>query len=152
MPCSIRALQMRVLVTGGSGFIGSHVVDVLAARGHAPVIFDRVRSPHHERGSVPIVLGDATDVDLLATAMAGCDVVVHLAAMADVNDVQADPEGAEEANGRATLAVLEAARRAGVGRVVYGSTIWAYSDCPEPAVDEDTRLTAPGHLYTATKV
>src|SRR4051794_20788441 len=146
---SIRASPMKLLVTGGSGFIGSHVVDVLAERGHEPVIFDRIRSPH---GSYPTVVGDATDCASLEHAMKGCDAVVHLAAMADVNDVQADPEGAERANARATLAVLEAARRAGVGRVVYGSTIWAYSDCPEPAVDEDTRLTAPGHLYTATKV
>jgi UDP-glucose 4-epimerase len=72
--------------------------------------------------------------------------------MADVNDVQADPQGAERANGRATLAVLEAARQAGVKRVVYGSTIWVYSDCPETAVDEDTRFVMPGHLYTATKL
>src|SRR3954469_13229378 len=143
---------MKVLVTGGSGFIGSHVIDVLSARGHVAVNFDRVRSPHHERASVESVLGDCTDTEVLAAAMQGCDAVVHLAAMADVGDVQKDPEGAERANARATLAVLEAARRAGVGRVVYGSTIWAYSDCPEPAVDEDTRLTAPGHLYTATKV
>ena len=143
---------MKVLVTGGSGFIGSHVVDVLVERGHEPVIFDRVVSPHHRRGAVETVLGDATDTDHLAAAMKGCDAVVHLAAMADVNHVQADPEGAERANGRATLAVLEAARRAEVGRVVYGSTIWVYSDCPEIAVDEDTRLVTPGHLYTATKL
>jgi UDP-glucose 4-epimerase len=143
---------MKVLVTGGSGFIGSHVIDVLSARGHVAVNFDRVRSPHHDRGSVESVLGDCTDTEVLAAAMQGCDAVVHLAAMADVGDVQKDPEGAERANARATLAVLEAARRSGVGRVVYGSTIWAYSDCPEPAVDEDTRLTPPGHLYTATKV
>jgi UDP-glucose 4-epimerase len=140
---------MKVLVTGGSGFIGSHVVDVLAARGHEPVIFDRVRSPY---GSFPTVLGDATDCGALEAAMAGCDAIVHLAAMADVNDVQADPEGAERANGRATLAVLEAARRAKVERVVYGSTIWVYSDCPETAVDEETRFVMPGHLYTATKL
>src|SRR4051812_33595287 len=102
MPCSIRALLMKVLVTGGSGFIGSHVVDVLAARGHTPVIFDRVRSLHHEQNSVETVLGDATDSRPLAAAMDGCDAGVHLAAMADVNHVQADPEGAERANGRAT--------------------------------------------------
>jgi UDP-glucose 4-epimerase len=143
---------LKVLVTGGSGFIGSHVVDVLIARGHEPVIFDRLPSPHHERGSVATVIGDATDTDDLAAAMKSCDAVVHLAAMADVNDVQADPEGAERLNGRATLAVLEAARRSGVERVVYGSTIWVYSDCPETAVDEDTRFVAPGHLYTATKL
>jgi UDP-glucose 4-epimerase len=72
--------------------------------------------------------------------------------MADVNDVQADPAGAETANARATLAVLEAARRVGVKRVVYGSTIWVYSDVPETAVCEETRLSPPAHLYTATKL
>jgi UDP-glucose 4-epimerase len=143
---------LRVLVTGGSGFIGSHVVDVLAARGHVPVNFDRVESPHHEPGSVETILGEATDADALSAAMDGCDAVIHLAAMADVNDVQADPEGAELANSRATLAVLEAARRAEVGRVVYGSTIWVYSDVPETSVCEKTRLSPPAHLYTATKL
>jgi UDP-glucose 4-epimerase len=143
---------LRVLVTGGSGFIGSHVVDVLAARGHEPVNFDRVESPHHEPGSVETIIGEATDADALAAAMHGCDAVIHLAAMADVNDVQADPEGAELANSRATLAVLEAVRRSGVGRVVYGSTIWVYSDVPETSVCEQTRLSHPAHLYTATKL
>jgi UDP-glucose 4-epimerase len=143
---------MKVLVTGGSGFIGSHVLDVLVARGHQAVNFDRVPSPHRDRGSVPTVIGDATDTEVLADAMKGCHAVVHLAAMADVNHAQADPQGAERLNARATLAVLEAARRAGVERVVYGSTIWVYSDVPEPGVDEDTRVAAPGHLYTATKL
>jgi UDP-glucose 4-epimerase len=127
-------------------------VDVLAARGHVPVNFDRVESPHHEPGSVETILGEATDADALAAAMEGCDAVIHLAAMADVNDVQADPEGAELANSRATLAVLEAVRRSGVGRVVYGSTIWVYSDVPETSVCEQTRLSPPAHLYTATKL
>src|SRR3954447_5075429 len=145
-------MSSRVLVTGGSGFIGSHVVDAHKERGHVPVNFDRVESPHHARGSVEHVRGDCTDVAALERAMARCDAVIHLAAMADVNDVQADPTGADEMNARATAAVLEAARRAEVGRVVYGSTIWVYSDCPESDVDEDTRLAHPGHLYTATKL
>jgi UDP-glucose 4-epimerase len=145
-------LALRVLVTGGSGFIGSHVLDVLVERGHKPLNFDRVESPHHEGDAIDTVLGDATDADALAAAMDGCEAVIHLAAMADVNDVQKDPEGAEVANARATLAVLEAARRAGVGRVVYGSTIWVYSDVPETEVCEQTRLEPPAHLYTATKL
>jgi UDP-glucose 4-epimerase len=127
-------------------------VDVLNACGHEPVNFDRVESPHHEPGSVTTVIGEATDTDALAAAMQDCDAVIHLAAMADVNDVQADPQGAELANSRGTLAVLEAARRAEVSRVVYGSTIWVYSDVPETDVCEETRLSHPAHLYTATKL
>src|SRR3954463_2822760 len=145
-------MSSRVLVTGGSGFIGSHVVDALVERGNVPVNFDRVESPHHARGSVEHVRGDCTDVAALERAMSGCDAVVHLAAMADVNEVQADPTGADEMNARATAAVLEAARRAEIGRVVYGSTIWVYSDCPESDVDEKTRFVMPGHLYPAPKL
>src|SRR2546423_12845861 len=145
-------LALRVLVTGGSGFIGSHVLDVLVERGHEPVNFDRVESPHHDGDGIATVVGDATDASALTAAMDGCEAVIHLAAMADVNDVQQDPEGAEAANARATLAVLEAARRAGVRRVLYGSTIWVYSDVPETEVCEQTRLEPPAHLYTATKL
>src|SRR3954447_12471256 len=84
MPRSPGGMALRVLVTGGSGFIGSHVVDVLMARGHVPVNFDRVESPYHSAGDVETVLGEGTDVDVLAAAMDGCDAVIHLAAMADV--------------------------------------------------------------------
>ena len=62
------------------------------------------------------------------------------------------PEDAERVNARGTVAVLEAARRAGVKRIVYASTIWVYSDCDEEAVDEDTLLPPPSHLYTSTKL
>ena len=72
--------------------------------------------------------------------------------MADVNDVHAEPEDAERVNARGTVAVLEAARRAGVKRIVYASTIWVYSDCEPEAVDEETLLPPPSHLYTSTKL
>ncbi len=143
---------MRVLVTGGSGFIGSHVVDKLRARGHVPVIYDLRPSPWHEPGTVETVLGSITDREALERALHSCDAVAHLAAVADVNDVHASPEDAERINARGTVAVLEAARRAGVKRIVYASTIWVYSDCEEQAVDEDTLLPAPSHLYTSTKL
>jgi UDP-glucose 4-epimerase len=141
---------MRILVTGGSGFIGSHVVDALQARGHEPVIFDLRPSPWH--GSVPTVLGSVTDRHALERALRGCAAVVHLAAVADVNDVHASPEVAERVNAHGTVSVLEAARRTGVRRVVYASTIWVYSDCAPAEVDEDTLLTPPSHLYTSTKL
>lgn len=143
---------MRVLVTGGGGFIGSHVVDRLMRDGHTPRIFDLSASPYHSPLEVETFTGSITDPANLDLAMRDCDAVIHLAAVADVSHVLADPVLAEEVNTRGTLNVLEAACRAKVGRVVYGSTTWVYSDCAEQAVDEDTPIPAPRHLYTATKL
>jgi len=143
---------MRVLVTGGGGFIGSHVVDRLMEAGHTPRVFDLSASPYHSPLEVETFTGSITDPANLDLAMRDCDAVIHLAAVADVAHVHADPVLAEEVNTRGTLNVLEAACRAEVGRVVYGSTTWVYSDCAEQAVDEETLIPAPRHLYTATKL
>jgi UDP-glucose 4-epimerase len=142
---------MRVLVTGGSGFIGSHVVDKLIERGINVRIFDVVRSPHHAPGEIDTYLGDLTDLEAITAAADGCDAVIHLAAIADVNHVAADPGFAELVNSRGTFNVLEAARTAGVKRVVYGSTIWVYNGY-DGLADEDTNAGLPSHLYTATKL
>lgn len=141
---------MRVLVTGGAGFIGSHVVDRLAAHGVVPVIFDHHRSRHHAEGEH--FLGSILDVEALRLAMNSVHAVIHLAAIADVKEVFEDPSYAETVNTRGTLCVLEAARRCRVKRVIYGSTSWVYSDCPGREVDEETPLPPPSHLYTATKI
>jgi UDP-glucose 4-epimerase len=144
---------MKVLVTGGSGFIGSHVVDRLQIRGLEPRIFDLVPSPHHRAGDVDTVLGDLCDPDAVRDALQGCDAVVHLAALADVDQVTKDPALADRVNVRGTQSLLDAARELEIGRFVYASTIWVYGDAAGPeAVDEDTPLGLPKHFYTATKI
>ena len=144
---------MRVLVTGGAGFIGSHVVDRLQARGLEPRIFDLIPSPHHRAGGVDTVLGDLCSPDAVRDALQGCDAVVHLAALADVDQVTKDPALADRVNVRGTQTLLDAARELEIGRFVYASTIWVYGDAAGPeAVDEDTPLGLPKHFYTATKI
>ena len=141
---------MKVLVTGGSGFIGSHVIDRLLAHGHEPRLFDLVPFPYSE---VDTVIGDLLSPADVRRGLAGCDAVIHLAAVADVNHVKADPVRAEEMNSRGTAVLLEAARAEETPRVVYGSTIWVYGDgLPGETLDEDAALPVPGHLYTATKL
>jgi UDP-glucose 4-epimerase len=142
---------LKALVTGGSGFIGSHVVDKLLAAGHEARVFDLLPWGYEPREGFEAVSGDLLDPAVLRAAAEGCDVIVHLAAEADVGLVAKDPAGAEQLNARGTLNVLEAARATGA-RVVYASTIWVYSDVAESHVDEDSQLALPAHLYTATKL
>ncbi len=141
---------MRILVTGGLGFIGSHVVDKLRERGFNVRVYDLKNGSRPE--GVELYNASLLDVETLRIAMNGVDALYHLAAVADVNDVVADPSYAEMINVRGTLNVLEAARRAGVRRVIYGSTTWVYSECPGDLVDEETIPLPPKHLYTATKL
>ncbi len=141
---------MKVLVTGGAGFIGSHVVDRLAAHGVLPLIFDQQHSSYHP--NVEHCIGSILDVEALRVAMSGVHAVIHLAAVADVKEVFADPFYAETVNTHGTMCVLEAARRCRIKRLIYGSTTWVYSDCPETDVDEEMPIPAPSHLYTATKI
>lgn len=141
---------MRVLVTGGSGFIGSHVVDKLRDRGIQVRVFDMVMPTF--RTDVEFYHGSLLDLEALRMATAGIDAVYHLAAIADVKDVYEEPHYAESINVRGTINVLEAARRSRLERVIYGSTTWVYSEASEPFVTEETPLRAPAHLYTATKI
>ena len=141
---------MRCLVTGGSGFIASHIVDNLQRMGIEVRIFDLRRSEYAP--DCDHFIGSILDLEALRLAMNGVHAVFHLAAIADVKDVHDDPVYSENINTRGTISVLEAARRAGVERVIYGSTTWVYSDAEGDVVDEETLIPPPTHLYTATKL
>lgn len=141
---------MKVLVTGGSGFIGSHVVDKLRDKGVKVRVYDTVMPTF--RDDIEYYQGSILDKTALGFAIFDMDAVMHLAAVADVKDVFEDPHYSEAINVRGTINVLEAARKSSVKRVIYGSTTWVYSDADVDTVDETTPLHAPSHLYTATKL
>ncbi|HVW34065.1 MAG TPA: NAD-dependent epimerase/dehydratase family protein, partial [Acidimicrobiia bacterium] len=145
---------MRTLVTGGGGFIGSHVVDRLVAAGHDVGVVD-LKPP--QRPDVDHLAVDINDVDALTAAFAGADAVFHLAAYADVNDVSREPVEATDSNVVGVAKVWEACRRNNVGRAILASTVWVYNGAAgdgDGPLDEDAAfdLAAMGHLYTSSKV
>ncbi len=142
---------MLITITGGSGFVGSHVVDALTAAGHEVRVIDR-RPPL--RLEVDWREVDLLDEDALTDALRGSDAVFHLAAMADVNEVLANPVESVALNALGTVRVLEAARRAGAGRVILASTVWVYSATHGQTVDEDTLfdLETDKHIYVSEKL
>lgn len=117
---------MKILVTGGSGFLGSHVADALTKVGHDVVIFDRQPSRFADERQ-KVITGDISDAKAVADAVAGCNVVYHMAALADINEAMNNPAETVRVNVMGTLNVLEAARHADVSRVVLASSIYVYS-------------------------
>ena len=143
---------MNVGVIGGSGFIGSHVVDKLIEHGHDVTVFD-IMKPH--RNDVRHLYIDITDLAKATVALTGdYDAVYLLAAMADVNDVYKNPVEAGEVNILGVANVLEAARRNEIDRVILASTVWVYGLSSEREVDERTPLhiEKADHIYTSSKI
>lgn len=143
---------MRIAVTGGAGFIGAHVVDRLLDDGHQLVVVD-VRRPHDHR--VEWFDVDVLNLPGLVRAVRDCEVVFHLAAVADVNDAFDFPTEAAEVNVVGTARVWEACRRNRVRRAVLASTVWVYAGAAgEGPLTEDTpfSLSSEGHVYTSTKI
>jgi UDP-glucose 4-epimerase len=143
---------MKVAVTGGSGFIGSHVVDKLVAAGNHVVVID-TRPPARTDAAFRDV--DIRDVPGLVRATAGCDVIFHLAGVSNVNDALADPVATMDVNVTGTARVWEAARRNQVSRAVFASTVWVYAAAIGGGIaTEDTPLSVTGseHVYTASKL
>lgn len=144
---------MRVAVTGGCGFIGSHVVDHLIAAGHEVLVLDKHRQWVNPAGEYLIT--DVFADGALDQALAGRDAVFHLAGMADVNQVTGDPVHAIRLNVEGVGRVLDTARRLGCRRVVLASTVWVYGATAgrgERTEDAPVDLARAGHLYVSTKL
>jgi UDP-glucose 4-epimerase len=142
---------MKVAVIGGSGFIGSHVVDKLLEANHDVTVFDIMR-PHREE--VRHIFMDLFDMHKVVVALAGnYEAIYLLAAMANVNDIHKNPLEAAMVNFQGTVNVLEAVRRYG-GRLIFASTVWVYMLAEKEDVDEDSPLQVQNvnHPYTASKV
>lgn len=118
---------MKILITGGSGFLGSHVADALTAAGHKTVVFDLKPSPWLQPRQKMIV-GDVLDFDAVRRAMKGCGAVYHMAAIADLGDAAENPRRTLEVNVMGTLNLLEAARAIKIKRFVFASSIYVYSN------------------------
>jgi len=144
-------LNLKVLVTGGAGFIGSRLAAALAARGCVVRVLD-IRRPLDRLASVEYREGDLRSPEAVLNATRGVDVVFHLGAVADVREVEANPAWAEEVNCGGTVNVLESAREVAVSRVVFASTTWVYSGVADSFVDESTILPSPEHPYAVTKL
>lgn len=146
----------RYLVTGGCGFIGSHLVDRLSERGHEVRVLDDLSTGRRENipASVPVIVGDAGDATTVERAMDGVDGCVHLAAVASVDRSREDWAGTHRANLTATINVFDAARRArkdGPVPVVYASSAAVYGDNPNTPLKE-TAETRPLSAYGADKL
>jgi UDP-N-acetylglucosamine/UDP-N-acetyl-alpha-D-glucosaminouronate 4-epimerase len=146
---------MTVLVTGGAGFIGSHVVDRLLAAGREVRVLDNLSSGRRENlagaPEAELVEGDVRDREAVAGAMAGCEAVVHLAALVSVPESIADPLGSHAINVGGTLNVLLEAHAAGARRVVFASSAAVYGpDVALPAREDSAP--APISPYGADKL
>jgi UDP-glucose 4-epimerase len=118
---------MRIVVTGGSGFLGSHIADALSGAGHEAVIFDLTRSRWLQQDQ-RMFIGSVLDPEAVNRAVRDCDVVYHLAAMADISETMERPRDAVELNIMGTVNVLEAARTHRIRRFVFASSIYVYSN------------------------
>ncbi len=149
---------MKYLVTGGAGFIGSHLVDRIIAEGHDVVVLDNYASgkkahlaPALTTGKLELIEGSILSEPDLDTAMTGVDVVFHLAVEC-VRKSIGDPVGNHHVNATGTLMTLEAARRAKVTRFIFCSSSEVYGNANVGALSEDETVCQPTTVYGASKL
>jgi UDP-glucose 4-epimerase len=152
------------LVTGGAGFIGSHLVDALLAEGHPVRVLDDLSTGSldnlaHVLDRVEFIHGDVTDLEAVRAAVAGMELIFHQAALSSVPRGLLEPLSAHRACATGTLLLLLAAREAGVRRVIHAASASAYGDCgsaprretdPARPLSPDAVAKLAGELYCET--
>lgn len=146
----------RYLVTGGAGFIGSHITEALAQRGDTVRVLDNLSTGHRSnldafKDQVEFMEGSITDSETVARAVDGIDFIFHQAALASVPRSVKKPLDTNEACVTGTLNVLDQARQAGVQRVVYAASSSAYGDQPFSSKRESD-IPAPLSPYAVAKL
>jgi UDP-glucose 4-epimerase len=145
------------LVTGGAGFIGSHLVEALTSDGQSVRVFDDFSTGlrenlNHIRPTPDIVTGDLADADAVTKTMTGVGVVYHLGALASVARSVEAPLITHQSCATGTLHVLDAARRCGVRRVVFAASSSAYGGLSNPEGQSEDAPTKPLSPYAAAKL
>lgn len=151
------AKPTRSLVTGGCGFIGSHLVDLLLEQGHEVVVLDNMSTGRRAnldhvlgRAQLKIIDGSVLDEQCVLNAMQGCDYVFHLAALADIVPSIVNPLGYFSANVEGTVIVVEVARRLGIKKLVYTASSSCYG-VPREYPTRETAEIQPQYPYAFTK-
>lgn len=147
-------MKTKVLVTGGAGFIGSHLVEALVGQGYQVRILDNLSSGRLENVQglpVEFVEGDIRDWQTVRQAVQGCQLALHQAALVSVPRSITEPQLNHDVNVTGTFHVFEAARQEGIKRVVYASSAAVYGDTPSLPAQESDRPN-PISPYAAAKL
>jgi len=123
----VRGKRMNILVTGGAGFLGSHVADALTEAGHNVTIFDVHESPYLRVGQ-QMVVGDILDQKILEEVVQGQEVIYHFAGLADIDECAKRPVDTARLNIMGTVLLLNASCKYGVKRFVFASSAYVFSD------------------------
>lgn len=147
----------KIIVTGGAGFIGSHIVDALVREGATVKVYDNFSSGFMEhlvnvKGNVEIIKGDILDVDKLDKSIKGCDIVVHQAAQLEIARCMENPIGDLTTNTIGSLNVFNSCLKHKVSKVVSASTAGVYGQLMERPQKEDSHTNNPNWQYGVSKL